>query len=161
MEKVLFENHLELREATNEDAEKIKALVFGVLREFGLEPDPIETDSDLDNIDKNYLKRGGSFDVIVDAQDNILGTVGIYPVSLHICELRKMYFDKTIRGKGYGRKILERTVKEAKALGFTRMTLETASVLKAAISLYESVGFRPFTPEHHAARSDQSYYLDI
>lgn len=161
MEKVFFENELVLREATNADAERIKSLVFGVLREFGLEPDPVETDSDLNNIDRNYFKRGGSFDVIVDKQDNIVGTVGIYPITLHICELRKMYFDKSIRGKGYGRKILERTVKEAKCLGFTQMTLETASILKAAIYLYESFGFRPFTPDHHAARSDQAYYLDI
>lgn len=161
MELTAFENGFFIREASNQDCEQIKAIVFGVLREFGLEPDPNETDADLNDIEKNYFKRGGLFEVIVDLENNVLGTVGVFPVELHICELRKMYFAPQLRGKGLGKKLMERTVKQAKYLGFTRMTLETASVLKAAISLYESFGFQPYKPEHHAPRSNQSYYLEF
>jgi putative acetyltransferase len=161
MDEITFENDLILREASNDDVEKIKTLVFDVLREYGLEPDPYDTDSDLNNIEASYFKRGGLFEIIVDKENEVWGCVGIYPVDLHTCELRKMYFAPSIRGKGFGRKLLERTVKQAKYFGFTQIKLETASVLKAAISLYESYGFHPSDSDIHASRSDKAYYLYI
>ena len=59
-------SHLTIRPATNNDLEAIVKLVFGVLREFGLEPDPSATDADLQDIEANYLQRGGLFEVIED-----------------------------------------------------------------------------------------------
>jgi putative acetyltransferase len=161
MEQIEIAEGLKIREATNDDCEKIKTLVFGVLREFGLEPQPDDLDSDLNNIETSYFKRGGYFEVIVDDENNVLGSVGIYPVDLHTCELRKMYFAPSIRGKSLGRKMMERTLKQARFYGFTKITLETASVLKTAIGLYESFGFRKYEHEHYAKRSDQSYFLEL
>ncbi len=161
METFYGTNDLFIREATNDDCEQVKSLVFGVLHEYELKPDPKDTDADLNNIELNYHHRGGLFEVLVDCEETIVGTVGIYPIDLHTCELRKMYFAKSIRGKGYGRKLLERTLKQAKFYGFSTMTLETASVLKEAIHLYESVGFRQFIPEHKAERCDSAYMLEL
>lgn len=161
MEQITFDNELVLREASNDDVEMIKTLVFTVLREFGLEPDESDTDSDLENIEASYFKRGGMFEVIIDKENEIVGCVGIYPVDLHTCELRKMYLAPTLRGKGFGRKLLDRTVKQAKYLGFTQMTLETANILKAANHLYVSYGFQQSDSGLHAARADKGYYLDI
>ena len=161
MEQIEIAEGLSIREATNDDCEKIKSLVFGVLREFGLEPEPDGLDSDLNDIESNYFKRGGYFEIIADSAGNVLGSVGIYPVDLHTCELRKMYFAPSIRGKGLGKKLLERTLKHAKFLGFTKMTLETASILKAANHLYMNFGFRMYEHQHYATRSDQSYFLDL
>lgn len=161
MEQITFDNELVLREASNDDVEMIKNLVFSVLHEFGLEPDQNVTDADLNNIEANYFKRGGMFEIIVDRENDVVGCVGIYPVDLHTCELRKMYLAPTLRGKGFGRKLLERTIKQAKYLGFTQMKLETASVLKAANHLYLSYGFQTSDDGLHAARADKAYYLDI
>jgi hypothetical protein len=44
----------------------VAELVFGVLAEYGLEPDPETTDADLQDIEANYLQRGGLFEVIED-----------------------------------------------------------------------------------------------
>ena len=41
------------------------------------------------------------------------------------------------------------------------MTLETASVLKEAIALYESYGFVEYEPDHLSARCDQAYFLQL
>ena len=53
------------------------------------------------------------------------------------------------------------SLKRAKELGFSRVTLETASVLKEAIALYQSYGFRSYAPDHLAGRCDQAHYLDL
>ena len=39
--------------------------------------------------------------------------------------------------------------------------LETASVLRAAVALYERYGFQRYTPSHLASRCDAAYYLDL
>ncbi|MBC7909040.1 MAG: GNAT family N-acetyltransferase, partial [Pyrinomonadaceae bacterium] len=72
----------------------------------------------------------------------------------------KMYFDKSLRGKGFGKRTLERMIEEAKLRGFRRIYLETNSVLKEAIGLYKKFGFEP-TDEKHAARCDQAYFLKL
>ena len=63
------------------------------------------------------------------------------------------------RGQGWGRRMLDHALAEARRLGFARMTLETATPLKEAIALYEKYGFRPFKPEHMVPRCDQAFEL--
>ena len=149
-----------IRSATNEDCENVQNLVFGVLREYGLEPDTNGTDGDIADIEKNYQERGGIFEIIEDESGNLLGTVGLFPLGGKTIELRKMYFSKHLRGKGFGKKLLERMIEKAETLGCEKIFLETASVLKEAIGLYEKYGFRQ-TNETHTARCDKSYFLEI
>jgi len=149
------------RPATNSDSAAIKTLVFGVLEEYGLQPDPSETDADLHDIQAAYTSAGGAFDLLVDEDGCILGTVALGRISHSECELRKMYMVRAARGKGYGRGLLEHGIETARKLGFTRITLETASVLKEAVALYQRRGFRPFSPEHLSPRCDAAYFLDL
>jgi putative acetyltransferase len=151
---------MELRTASNQDRSAIERLVFGVLREFGLPPDD-ETDADLRDIEASYIHSGGMFDALVSPSGEIVGTVGLYPVSKSTCELRKMYLDKSLRGQGHGRHLLDHALARAKKLGFTRVTLETANVLQTAITLYERYGFKPYNPNHKSRRCDRAYYLEI
>lgn len=152
---------LRIRTATNTDGEKIRALVFGTLGEFGLKPEPETTDADLKDIEASYNLRGGLFEVIEDEEGRLLGTTGLYRLDDETCELRKMYFAPELRGRGMGRLMLGRTVSKARALGYKRITLETASVLKKAIKLYKRFGFHPYDSGHKSARSDQSYFLEL
>jgi putative acetyltransferase len=90
----------------------------------------------------------------------VLGTIGLYPLDEEMVELRKMYFLPSLRGRGLGRRLLERMIAIAKQKGYRRIYLETASRLKEAVHLYESVGFRPFE-EKHTPRCDQAYVLEL
>lgn len=131
------------------------------MREYGLQPDPGGTDVDLSDIEKNYFERGGWFEILENAETGaLLGTIGLYPLDAETVELRKMYFAKTLRGRGWGGIVLRRTIDAARAAGFKRICLETNSALREAIRLYEKFGFQP-TAETHAARCDAAYTLDI
>ncbi len=147
-----------IREALNDDSPQIRNVVFTVLREYGLQPDPETTDKDLDDIEKEYFSRGGYFGVI-ELNSEIVATVGIYKISSSTCELRKMYCASKYRGKGIGKKLLEHSLMIAGKLGFSRVVLETASPLVEAVHLYKKYGFIEYTPEHLAARCDQAYEL--
>jgi len=150
---------IRMRPATNNDADAIRALVFGILHEYGLEPSPDDTDADLFDVEASYFSRGGRFDVLVDGSGRIVGTVALFRVDERTVELRKMYLAARARGQGLGRKMLEHAIAEAKRMGVRRITLETASVLKEAVALYTRCGFRPCASEHMAARCDQTFEL--
>ena len=153
--------HLKIRAAGNHDRERVRELVFGVLAEYGLTPDPETTDADLQDIEANYLQRGGLFEVIEDGHGNLLGSFGLYPIDKTTCELRKMYFIPSARGLGLGKFVLQRTIARARELGFKQIVLETSSKLIAANRLYTKFGFKPVTSDHLASRADQAYELDL
>lgn len=150
-----------VRSATNEDCENIQKLVFGVLREYGLTPEPNGTDADIFDIETNYINRAGLFEILEDANGKLLGTVGLFPIDEETVELRKMYFDKSLRGLGIGKKTLERMIEQAREMKFRRIYLETANVLKEAVGLYEKRGFEPTTEGMHTARCDAAYFLNL
>lgn len=151
----------ELRPADNKDCERIAELVFAVLREYDLQPDPESTDADLKNIESSYFERGGAFYVLEDKPDSIIGAYGLYPQGGAACELRKMYLHKSFRRKGLGKMLLENALAKAREMGFETVTLETASVLVEAIGLYKSYGFVEYEPEHLSARCDQAFMLEF
>src|SRR5712691_7520199 len=117
-------SHLRFRTATNDDREQVQSLVFGVLGEFDLKPDPDVTDADLLDIETNYLNRGGVFDLIEDENGKLVGTFGLYALDANTCELRKMYLMPAVRGQGLGKYVLRKAVERAKEMGFKEMVLE-------------------------------------
>jgi putative acetyltransferase len=150
-----------LRRASNADGPAVTNLVYGILEEYGLKPDPGATDADLADIEKSYFERGGTFFVLEDHEGSIIGAYGLYPIEGQTCELRKMYLRKSHRGMGLGKFLLDSALAKAKELGFNTVTLETASVLKEAIALYESYGFAQYAPDHMSQRCDQAYVLEL
>lgn len=150
-----------IRSATNEDGAGVQNLVFGILREYGLTVETGGTDADIADIEANYWNRGGVFELVEDAGGNLLGTIGLYPLDAETIELRKMYFAPSLRGRGVGKLMLERMIEKARALGFKRIYLETASILKEAVGLYEKYGFQPTTEGIHSARCDAAYFLEL
>ena len=58
-----------------------------------------------------------------------------------------MAVTESARRTGIGRRLLEKAIAEARALGAHRLYLETNQKLVPAIRLYESIGFRHLPPE--------------
>jgi putative acetyltransferase len=150
-----------LRPANNKDCQGVANLVYTVLEEYNLKPDPDATDADLKDIEWSYFERGGVFYVLQEKAGAIIGAYGLYRLDAETCELRKMYLRRSYRGKGWGKFLLEHALAEARRLAFTKIALETASVLKEAISLYKSYGFTEYQPQHLSSRCDQAYVLDL
>ena len=153
-----------MRPATNADAPAVREMVYGVLREYGLTPDPAATDADLADVERSYAAQGGRFNVLVSSQTGkVVGSVGLWPDphDKGTVELRKMYLHRSVRGRGWGKRLLEHALAEARRMGFRRVILETASVLKEAIALYVRYGFRPSPAAQKSCRCDQTYVLEL
>ena len=151
-----------LREATTDDARAIRAVVVAVMDEYGLSSDLEGNDADLRDFVTAYHERGGAFRVVTSTEGDIVGCGGLYPIDERQAEIRRMYLLPRARGLGIGRKLLEELISLAKERRFERVVLETASVLKEAISLYRNRGFVPVAHRGAALRKcDQAYALQL
>jgi putative acetyltransferase len=56
-------------------------------------------------------------------------------------ELKRMYVDPSVRGRGIGRALVAALEREARLLGMTKIVLETGTRLAPAIKLYEAMGY--------------------
>ncbi len=148
-----------IRAAVKADQDAIRALIFSILNEYDLEPDPKTIDRDLDDIEEFY--KDGVFDVLVSGDGAVIGTVGLKPKGGGVCELRKMYLKAQYRGRGYGARLLKHAIARAMELGMARIELETARVLEEAIGLYEKFGFARIEHAKMEKRCDQALALDI
>ena len=150
-----------LRTATRADSAAVQAMVFEILREYKLFPEPAKTDSDLDDLEHFYQK--GWF-AVLEWEGQIVGSVGLLPEDLKkqgVLELRKMYLRQAYRGRGWGRLLLENAIHQARVLGATKITLGTSKVLVEAVALYQQFGFHRASTSHAAQRCDQSWELDL
>ena len=151
-----------VRRARRSDEAAIRELVFAILEfEYALRPDPAKTDLDLFDLEAHYFARGGMFDVVADPSGRIVGCCGSYATREDAVELRKMYVHRDLRGQGVGRRLLERAVAFARGRGSKRIELETASVLKEAIAMYEQAGFIRQAQAPHVDRCDRAYALTL
>jgi GNAT superfamily N-acetyltransferase len=148
------------RRADPDDGPAVRDLVFSILRERGLATDA-HTDADLEDLYGHYFATGGDFRVLTTEAGEIVGSIGLKPVDKRTIELRKMYLRPEHRGHHHGRRMLDWAVTRSRELGYKRITLETAAVLKEAISLYTSHGFKPYEACERSPRCDQSYELEL
>ncbi|NJL47780.1 MAG: GNAT family N-acetyltransferase [Leptolyngbyaceae cyanobacterium SM2_5_2] len=126
------------------DREGVGQLIAAVLAEYGLGWEPQGSDRDALEVETYYWQPGGEFWVVED-QAKIVGSAGYYPThrGLKAVEIRKMYLHPQARGQGLGRYLLTKLEVAIQRRGFQTIWVETASVLQAAVKLYETSGYQP------------------
>lgn len=71
------------------------------------------------------------------------GCVASQKLDDEFCEMKRMFVSTELHGLGIGRALANCLISEAIASGYRGMRLDTTLSQKAAIALYESLGFRP------------------
>ncbi|MDY6940137.1 MAG: GNAT family N-acetyltransferase [Cyanobacteriota bacterium] len=135
--------------------------IASILAEYGLDWEPEGADLDVVEVEKFYLEAGGEFWTI-ERDGKIVGTSAYYPVSRgeNAVEIRKMYLLPAVRGQGLGGFLLEKLEEAIVARGFKTIWIETASVLKEAVRLYEGCGYQAATGVE-TLRCDRVYVKDL
>jgi N-acetylglutamate synthase and related acetyltransferases len=138
-------NALTLRRIIAQDNPTIALVIRQVSAEYGLTADKGYTvaDPNLDELFQLYSQQGHAYWVLED-DGKIVGGGGIAPLQCSetdICELQKMYFLPSARGKGMAKKLALMAMEHAREQGFKRCYLETTAFLTEAIALYEHLGF--------------------
>ena len=131
------------------DREVAADVVKTVLEEYGLGWEVSCggcSDQDAIEVEKYYQQAGGEF-WVVEAAGKIVGTGGYHPIERgnKAVEIRKMYLLPQVRGQGLGRFLLAQLEQAAAKQGFKEAWVETATVLKEAVKLYEKNGYQPMS----------------
>ncbi len=73
-----------------------------------------------------------------------VGCVGLRPFPMEgACEMKRLYVRPTFRGGKIGKVLVERVVQEARALGCSRLRLDThPPTMLAAVAMYRKLGFQ-------------------
>lgn len=139
------------------DREAAAALIAQVLKEYCLTCEPTDSDRDALEVEACYWETGGEFWVVENAGE-LVGTAAYRPTKRgdRAVELRKMYLLPMARGQGLGRYLLKTLEAAICQRGFDEIWLETASVLKQAVGLYEASGYEPASGVE-TARCDRVY----
>ncbi len=96
----------------------------------------------------SILDKGGHIYFAVEhSTGEILGCCALYRLERGTFEVGKMAVAESQRGQGIGRQLLRGVIATARALGATRLYLETNHTLVNAIALYRSEGFQHLAPE--------------
>jgi GNAT superfamily N-acetyltransferase len=77
--------------------------------------------------------------LLVDGEPR--GCGGVKLISPGAAELKRMWVDPAVRGRGAGRRLLAALETEASALGAEEVRLDTSAHLTEAIALYRSAGY--------------------
>lgn len=79
--------------------------------------------------------------LVLEEENCILGYMGMYIVAGE-ADITNIAVTTTMRGKGYGRQLLQCAISKTLQRNIMEMTLEVRSSNQAAIHLYEQTGFR-------------------
>lgn len=83
----------------------------------------------------------GAF-VVVVLDDAVVGCGGVRRLDDQRAEVKRMWIDRSVRGRGVGRRLLTALEDQAQALGCCDIVLDTNAVLDEAIALYERSGYQ-------------------
>jgi len=100
-------------------------------------------DPEIDNMYYSYSSNRSRY-FVVEENNEILGGAGINPLKdgdLNICELQKMYFHKSLRGRGIGDKMIGLCLDFAIKSNFKKCYIETMPNMIDAQKLYLKKGF--------------------
>ena len=135
-----------IRDWQPEDRHAAAGVIKTVLEEYGLPWQPESADRDVIEVESAYLDVGGEF-WVVEQDSTIVGTAAYQPIARghRAVEIRKMYLLPIIRGRGLGKYLLARLEMAIAIKDYREIWIETASILKEAVKLYELNGYQTAT----------------
>ena len=142
-----------IREATTpEDIASARALFVEYAQWLGVDLCFQGFDAELATLPGAYARpRGRLF--LAGPPDGAFGCIALRPLdsvanggSPDVGEVKRLYVQPHARGGGWGRRLAERIVADARTIGYAELKLDTLEWMTSARALYGALGFRACAP---------------
>jgi GNAT superfamily N-acetyltransferase len=101
---------------------------------------------EIDRMPKSYEPPEGAY-LLAFVEEKPAGIVSLKRITDEICEMKRLFVTSQFQGLGLGRILAERIINEGRQLGYTKMRLDSHSLVMAkAIKMYKSMGFYEIEP---------------
>lgn len=135
---------LTIRPIERSDNPQLAALIRSILEDLGVpKVGSAYADESLDSLFEYYQAPGSAYYVVLSGS-TVLGGAGFAPLpreEADVCELQKMYFHPTLRGRGLSKPLLAKCLDQARSLGYRQCYLETMPYMEVAQAVYRKFGF--------------------
>jgi GNAT superfamily N-acetyltransferase/CheY-like chemotaxis protein len=102
-------------------------------------------DQELSTFDSMYAPPGGRY-LLASYDGQLAGGGGLRALEPGICEMKRLFVYDRFKQKNIGRRLCDRLIQEARAMGYRKIRLDTLSRMTAALSLYKAMGFVEIGP---------------
>src|SRR5665647_317772 len=133
---------IEIRPADEPDALAIaRRLIRAHFAANSTAHDPQSSEAIVAVLPEPYVPpRGGLWVAFADGVGS--GCAALREIDDDTAEVKRMYVDPEMRGKGIARALATHVIEHARTIGYKRLRLGTLRTMMPAQSLYESLGFR-------------------
>lgn len=97
-------------------------------------------ESEMRDLPGKYAEPAGCL-LLARQGGRIAGGVGLWPLDEGVCEMKRLFVYPSCLCQGLGRALAEAIIDQARQRAYRCMRLDTLPKLKAARSLYRSLGF--------------------
>jgi len=123
----------------------IRDLFTEYVESLGFQLDFQDYEKELDELPGEYTPPAGRLLLALEGHLAV-GCIALRKLDQKTCEMKRMYVRPEYRGRGIGRRLAEILIDEARKIGYTTMKLDSIATMKAAITLYRSLGFLDTRP---------------
>lgn len=134
-----MEPNIVIRKGKPSDAGRVVEIVFPVLRNFGIEPDPTGFDSDIaqfGNQDDNAFQS-----YVAEVDGKVMGVLTFRLRDPNGPKITGVYVSLDSRRQGLGGRLIDQAIHVVKEMRCLRIHLETREIFEDAVKLYESRGW--------------------
>ncbi|MCP4606582.1 MAG: GNAT family N-acetyltransferase [Proteobacteria bacterium] len=118
-------------------------------------------EEELSNLPGEYASPDGV--LLLGLQEKkAAGCGALRKLGKEVCEMKRLFVRQEFRGLGLGKMLAKKLIEEAVRLGYATIRLDTLERLKAAIAIYELLGFEQTEPYYRNPLPSVVYWkLDL
>lgn len=135
-----------------EAAQLVAELDADLTVRYGGEGDPVHAPAE------EFDGPGGQM-LLASLDGELIGCVGLRRLDAHTAELKRMYVRPHARGRGIARALLAACERQATAMGYQQLWLETGTKQPEAVGLYLTSGYEPVAPFGQYAGGELAIHL--